>query len=110
MKNIYTAYTREINNHTHYFIKKYISLPELKMVPPILEAMGMHQDFMKACDLAEVKDGEALDSMMKQLGLSRVRNEVIPIHQLAKEQPAPKRYPLFRNAQNLLQKLRLANI
>lgn len=110
MKNIYTAYTREVNSQTCYFVKKFILLPEYEQVAPILESLGMHRDFMKACDFAGVESVEILEDLMKQLDLTMVSGKVIPMHQLERKEAKPKVQSLFRNTQNLLQKLRLAHI
>ena len=56
MEYNYTAYTKVIENKPYYFVKKYLVFPELKDVPPIQEAFGMHTDFNKACEIAGVQD------------------------------------------------------
>lgn len=58
MENFYTAYTKVVQNATFYFVKKYITFPELKDVPNVLESYGMHTDFNRACAIAGVKDNE----------------------------------------------------
>lgn len=58
MENFYTAYTKVVHNTTFYFVKKYITFPEFKDVPNVLESYGMHADFNRACELAAVKDVE----------------------------------------------------
>jgi hypothetical protein len=56
MENIYTAYTKVIDNKTYYFVKKYLVFPEFKDVAPMQESFGMHVDFNKACDIASIHD------------------------------------------------------
>jgi hypothetical protein len=56
METLYTTYIKVIDNTHYYFVKKYTHFPELKGVPDILESYGMHTDFDKACDIAQVND------------------------------------------------------
>lgn len=56
MENYYTAYIKVIQNTTFYFVKKFTIFPEFKDMPPVLESLGMHKDFNRACDIASVKD------------------------------------------------------
>jgi len=108
MKSMYKAYTKEINRKTHYFVKKFNYFPELENVPPILESMGMHSDFLMACDFANVEDENTVQQLMEELKLTKVSGKVIPIQSLKKEHE--KTHSIFRNTQTWLQKLRLAHI
>jgi len=56
MENLYTAYTKVMENKTYYFVKKYLVFPEFKNVEPMQESFGMHIDFNKACSIAGVND------------------------------------------------------
>jgi len=56
MENFYTAYTRVVQNTTFYFVKKYLTFPEFKDLPGVLESYGMHTDFNKACRIAKIND------------------------------------------------------
>ena len=56
MENFYTAYTRAVQNTTFYFVKKYMTFPEFKDLPGVLESYGMHTDFNKACRIAKIND------------------------------------------------------
>ena len=58
MENFYTAYTKVVQNTTFYFVKKYVTFPEYKDVPGVLESFGMHADFNRACEIAAVTDEE----------------------------------------------------
>ena len=58
MENFYTAYTKVVQDTTFYFVKKYITFPEYKDVPRVLESFGMHADFNRACEIAAVNDEE----------------------------------------------------
>lgn len=109
MKSMYKAYTREINRKTHYFVKKFNYFPEFENVPPILESMGMHKDFLRACDFANVEDEKTVQHLMEELNLTKISGKVIPIQHARKER-VEKTHSIFRNTQNWLQKLRLAHI
>lgn len=78
-KNTYTAYTRVINQKTHYFVKKFDTFEGLRNIPPILNSMGMHRDFLKACELANIQDEHVIHSLMDELNLTTVSGRVIPI-------------------------------
>ena len=56
MENLYTAYTKVMDNNTYYFVKKYMVFPEFKDVEPMQESFGMHTDFNKACSIAGIND------------------------------------------------------
>lgn len=110
MKNEYLAYTREVNDSPHYFVKKFICLPEYSNVPLILDSMGMHTDFIKACDIAGVEEMEVINDLMKQLNLTKVSGKVVPVHLLERKESNSMLHSLYRNTQHLLAKLRLAHI
>lgn len=67
MENLYTAYTKVINDVTFYFVKKYKAFPEYKDVPPILENYGMHINFEKACQIAMVDDKAIKEQLLNDL-------------------------------------------
>lgn len=109
MKSSFKAYTREINGETTYFVKRFSLYPEYKDVPPVLESLGMHRDFLKACELAEVVDEEAILDLMKELRLALVDGKAIPIHQLERERYS-KSPAIFRIPQQWLARLGWARI
>ncbi|HSQ43558.1 MAG TPA: hypothetical protein VLM16_01095 [Ginsengibacter sp.] len=67
MENFYTAYTKVVQNTTFYFVKKYITFPEYKDVPGILESYGMHTNFDRACEIAAVRDKEIRQNLYADL-------------------------------------------
>jgi len=67
MENFYTAYTKVVQNTTFYFVKKYVTFPEYKDVPGILESYGMHTDFNRACEIASVNDKEIRQNLFADL-------------------------------------------
>lgn len=56
MKYEHNAYIREIDGQQFYFVKRFIIIPELQNIHPVLSGFGMHLD--KACDIAGVTDAE----------------------------------------------------
>lgn len=56
MEKHYIAYTKEIAREKFYFVKSFISFPELEMAAPILSGYGMHKDFDVACQIAGIAD------------------------------------------------------
>ena len=67
MKNFYSAYTRVVQNTTFYFVKKFITFPEYKDVPNVLETYGMHTDFNRACQIAKINDNEIKKQLLNNL-------------------------------------------
>jgi hypothetical protein len=67
MENFYTAYTKVVQNTTFYFVKKYVTFPELKDVPSVLESYGMHANFNLACEIADVKDNEVKEQLLADI-------------------------------------------
>lgn len=58
MKYEYNAYIREINGQQFYFVKRFMIIPELQNINPVLAGFGMHLQLDKACDIAGVTDEE----------------------------------------------------
>jgi hypothetical protein len=67
MEHSYTAYTKLIDNKTHFFVKKFQVFPELKTVPPILECYGMHTDFDKCCAIAGINDSAIKKQLLQDI-------------------------------------------
>ncbi|MEO8861331.1 MAG: hypothetical protein ABI358_07900 [Ginsengibacter sp.] len=67
MENFYTAYTKIVQNTTFYFVKKYITFPEYRDIPGVLESYGMHADFNKACEIAAVNDQQVRKNLFADL-------------------------------------------
>ena len=66
MENFYTAYTKQIENTTHYFVKKFMAFPEFPNVEPVLESYGMHADFNKACTIAGIQEPEIKERLLRE--------------------------------------------
>ena len=67
MKNVFTGYTKIVENETFYFVKKYTAFPELKGVPDFLESFGMHKDFNEACKIAAITDAAIKEYLLSQM-------------------------------------------
>lgn len=67
MENFYTAYTRIVQDTTLYFVKKYITFPEYKDAPAVLESYGMHKNFNRACEIALINDQEIRNYLLADL-------------------------------------------
>jgi hypothetical protein len=80
MENFYKAYTKQINGITFYFIKKYITFPEYRDVPNILESYGMHKDFNKACRIAKITDNAVKHQLLNELPENQNRSKVVHIN------------------------------
>jgi alpha-D-ribose 1-methylphosphonate 5-triphosphate synthase subunit PhnI len=67
MENFYTAYSKVVQDTTYYFVKKYVTFPEYKDVPGVLESYGMHTDFKRACEIALINDQEIRKHLLADL-------------------------------------------
>jgi hypothetical protein len=79
MKPLYTAYAKSINGTTFYFVKSFRTFPELKNIPPLLEAYGMHTRFDKACEIAQIFDRETQLHLLHKID-NGAGARVIPIN------------------------------
>ena len=105
MENIYTAYSREINGKTFFFVKKYNVFPEFKDYPKILDSMGMHTDFYKAYNLAKINDEAILKKLVSELHVLPEPSKVIQMHGVR-----AVTHTLLKNTHQAILKLRLAGI
>jgi len=105
MENIYNAYTKEINGVNFYFVKKYTTFPEYEDFPNVLDAMGMHSNFYKACDIANVFDESVISRLMNELHIIPESARIIHMHR-AKSMT----HAFLKNTQHAILKLRLASI
>jgi hypothetical protein len=104
MENIYNAYTKEINGKTFYFVKKFIFYPEIKDSSPILDKLGMHTNFHKACSIAEVHDEQIINRLMSEL---RIIPESARVIHLQKAKAVT--HSLLKNTQHALLKFKFAS-
>lgn len=83
MENFYNAYTKIVDEKTYYFVKRYLAFPEFEHVSPVMEGYGMHADFVKACQIAGVKDPAIQHHIFQQLNANIPLAKVIdlkPVH------------------------------
>lgn len=105
MENIYKAYTKEINEKTFYFVKKFSIFPEYEDSPKVLDAMGMHTDFFKACSIAKIDDDVIVSKLMNGLHIIPDSARVIHMHGVK-----AMTHSLIKNTHQAILKLRLASI
>jgi len=80
MENVYTSYTKTVQNKTFYFVKKFLVLPEFKEIEPILESYGMHTNFDKACEIAQITDHSVKEMLLKEITERGARTKVIDLN------------------------------
>lgn len=78
MKNLYTAYAKEIDGNIFYFVKSFQTFPEYQTVPPILETYGMHKNFEQACKIAGIYDKEIKLQLLNELESNSASSKVLP--------------------------------
>jgi len=105
MENIYKAYTKEINGKTFYFVKKFSTFPEIENCPLILDCMGMHTNFYKACNIARVNDDVAVNKLMNELHILPQSARIIHMTRVK-----TLTHSLLRNTHHAFLKLRWASI
>ncbi len=105
MENFYNAYTREINGKTFYFVKRFSLFPEFENCPTILDGMGMHTNFYKACDIARVLDDVAVNRLMNQLHIIPESARVIHMTKVKS-----MTHSFLKNTQHAILKFRLASV
>jgi len=105
MKNVYTAYTKVINTVTFYFVKKYSVFPEYNDFPKVLDSMGMHVNFYRACNIAEVYDEAVVNQLLNELHLLPENTKVIRMSGIKSIT-----HSLLKNTHHAILKLRLAGV
>lgn len=85
-KFIYKSYVRVVNGRSFYFVKKYETYTDTRSVPPILVSMGMHKNFLKACELANVENEETVRAMMSELDLGVIDGKVMPTRLIPRQE------------------------
>ncbi|MGN6531915.1 MAG: hypothetical protein ACTHK0_09205 [Ginsengibacter sp.] len=105
MENNYQAYTKEIDGKVFYFVKKFSSFPEFENFPQVLDSMGMHTDFYKACNIAKVYDEIVIHKLMNDLHILPESARVIHLHRVK-----AVTHSIIKNTHHALMKLRLATV
>ena len=104
MENIYTAYSKDVNGKTFFFVKKYNVFPEYEDFPNVLDSMGMHTDFYKACEIAKIDDETIIRKLLSELHIPEP-TEVIQMHGVK-----AMTHTILKNTQQAILKLRVAGI
>ena len=105
MENVYTAYSKDVNGKTFFFAKKYNVFPEYPDFPNVLDSMGMHTDFYKACEIAKITDEVIINKLLNDLHILPDSTKVIQMHGVK-----AVTHTLLKNTQQAISKLRLAGI
>lgn len=105
MENVYTAYTKVINDVTFYFVKKHTIFPEYEGMPKVLESFGMHVNFYRACDIAKIYDEAIITKLLNDLNIVPETSRVASYHGVKAIS-----HSFIKNAHHLILKLRLAEI
>lgn len=105
MDNIYKAYTKELNGKTFYFVKKFSTFPEIENCPPVLDYMGMHTNFYKACNIAHVYDELAINKLMNELHIIPESARIIHMTKVKSVT-----HSFLRNTQHAFLKFRWASV
>ena len=105
METLYTAYIKEVNNQPLYFVKKFSSFPELENVEPVLDALGMHKNFYRACEMANIYDEEIIKNLYNQL-------HIVPESENVPETAKSKSVigSLIKNTNHVLARFRIAGL
>jgi len=105
MENSYVAYTKEINGVIFYFVKKYATFPDYEGFPKVLDSMGMHTDFYKACGIAEIYEESVVSELMKELHIIPDRARIIHMNNVKSFT-----HSFLKNTQQAILKLRWASL
>ena len=105
MEHVYSAHTEVINNESFYFVKKYSFFPEYKDIPKVLESMGMHTDFYRACYIAQIYDEVIINQLLSDLRIVPQSTKVI-----AMEPKKSIANTLLKNTYHVISKLRIAGV
>lgn len=105
METIYTAYSKVVNNVNFYFVKKYTIFPEYENSPQILDSFGMHTDFYRACDIANIYDECIINKLMSDLKLIPESARIVPISGIKSVT-----HNVIKNSHSLISRFRLAGI
>ena len=105
MENIYTAYTKKINNETYYFVKRYTAFTDIEGSPQILSDFGMHTKFIKACSIAQIFDEKIIHQLSTQVNIIPA---TVPAKVINFKPTKHVSTSFLRNTQHFLSKFRLA--
>lgn len=58
MEHLYNAYVKDINGEPFFFVKHFLILNEVDNITPLLVGYGMHREYEKACNIANIKESD----------------------------------------------------
>ena len=105
MENIYTAYTRMVNNVNFYFVKRYTVFSEYEGMPKVLNDLGMHTDFYRACYIAKIYDEAIVTQLLDELQIAPETAKVVSMNGVK-----AITHSLIKNTHQAILKLKLAGI
>lgn len=105
MEKVYKTYTKQINGKTFYFVKIFSVFTEFENSPEVLDSMGMHTNFNKACSLAKVYDENIVNKLMNDLHIMPDSARII---RLPKVKSVTNSF--LKNTHHAFSKLRWASI
>ncbi len=84
MNTFYTGYTRQVQGTKFYFVKKFLTFPEVHGMPDLLENFGMHTNFKTACTIAKIADPLIQEKLLETITNAEVeQGKVIHINSLS---------------------------
>jgi len=97
MEHIYTVHTKQIQDKTYYFVKKIMTLPEIKGLADVVIGFGMHTHFEKACSIAGIYDSTTRKKLLHELEKQNLN--CLPERFSAKQSVMPKKLRVIRSIQ-----------
>jgi hypothetical protein len=79
MKQVYSAYLKQVNDVTYFFVKKYQSFPDIPGIPDIQQGFGMHENFEKACAIAGLTDATCMQELYQACLASLPQAKIIEL-------------------------------
>jgi len=79
MEQVCQCYTRDVDQVTHYFVKRFLHFPEYDGVSDCLEGYGMHTDFRKACEIAGINDVAVCEELFCSLTIAPGKAKIISL-------------------------------
>ena len=85
METFYKAYNKMVENRKYYFVKKYVRFPEYRAVDDIMIGYGMHVNFYRACNIAEVHNEKIQQQLFEEMERATHGAKLINLYQPAKQ-------------------------
>lgn len=95
MEYVYHVHTKLIQDKTYYFVKKIMTLPELKGMAEIVIGYGMHIDFEKACNIAGIDNSATRKKLLLDLEQQQQLQKKVVKHAVQIEESVNRRLVEF---------------